>query len=246
MKPPRDGTNEANNPKLLDSGLVDCIPQIGKCPNPCGDNCYYNQAFYRTLDKPLFPNASRVNKQRLLVRVNSGHDSNHDRDFVIASTAKYHCRFFNTSIPRFDFPAPVVFTCNPDENKPPILSPVPDNLMFVRVRTRPGMLDYAADAIAHYAIKNNVPVVLTWMRYLMEDMVPGAWRDWYELKTHILNPWWQLKRQHRERLWTELDACNVYQCGTYESSLCRECLNCVRFYWRAIRRQCKHDCPTMA
>ena len=53
-----------------------------------------------------------------IVRVNSGHDSNIGRDEVIRATEQYPRRFFNTSIAKFDFPAPVVLTANPKEEEP--------------------------------------------------------------------------------------------------------------------------------
>ena len=53
-----------------------------------------------------------------IVRINSGHDSNIGRDEVIRATEQYPRRFFNTSIAKFDFPAPVVLTANPREEEP--------------------------------------------------------------------------------------------------------------------------------
>src|SRR4030043_2218245 len=100
-----------NNPKLLGSSIVDCIPQVGNCPNNCPD-CYFNApGFFRTKDEPLIPTLEEVADK--IVRVNSGHDSNLQKDLVLEVTKQYPKKFYNTSIPNFDFPAPVVFTCNP-------------------------------------------------------------------------------------------------------------------------------------
>ena len=120
---------EPTNPKLVGSKLIDCIPQTGLCPNACPE-CFYNGGrFYRTLDEPLLPSLEQADGR--IVRVNSGHDSNLSRDIVLAATADYEHKFYNTSLPEFGFPAPVVFTCNGRE---PLLVECPPNVMFVRVR----------------------------------------------------------------------------------------------------------------
>ena len=95
------------NPKLAGSSLIDCVPQTGPCPNHCAE-CFYNRAFYRPLTSSLMPSADEVGDK--IVRVNSGHDSNLDHRHVVATTARYKRKFYNTSIPKFAFLAPVVFT----------------------------------------------------------------------------------------------------------------------------------------
>ena len=72
--------------------------------------------FYVPIDQPHFPALDEVGDG--IVRVNCGNDSNNQREHVIASTAQYPRRFFNTSIPKFDFPGPVVLTANPKEEEP--------------------------------------------------------------------------------------------------------------------------------
>ena len=222
------------NPKLEQSGLIDAVPQNGSCPLRC-NACFFNLTWY-TKHKPILPNARMVNKLGLICRVNSGHDSNLQREMVVAKTAKYHRKFYNTSIANFNFPAPVVFTCNPDENSYAALAPITPNLMAVRIRTHPGMLRYVYEAIGHYAY--SVPIILTWMRYSAESAIPRGQRQHYERSVHVINPWWQLIPDSKREIMAQLRQANpdIYQCGTYESSLCRECLNCVRFYWRAMRR----------
>jgi hypothetical protein len=132
------------NPKQADSNLYDCIPQAGPCPIGC-NQCFYNRpgAFYVPTDQPQFPALEEVGDG--IVRINCGSDSNNQREHVIASTAHYPRRFFNTSIARFDFPAPVVLTANPkEEDEAKYAYPLrdgerwkapADNIMFVRLRT---------------------------------------------------------------------------------------------------------------
>ena len=45
--------------------------------------------------------------------MNCGNDSNNQRELVIETAQRYKRFFFNTPIPRFDFPGPVVLTANP-------------------------------------------------------------------------------------------------------------------------------------
>ena len=114
------------NPKLVGSNIVDCIPQTGECPNHCSE-CFYNGGrFFRTLDKPMFPTAKECEGK--IVRVNSGNDSNNRREMVIAATDCYPHRFFNTAVPRLDFPAPVVLTINPQHNDVGAFVEPPPNL----------------------------------------------------------------------------------------------------------------------
>jgi len=131
------------NPKQAESNLYDCIPQAGPCPIGC-NQCFYNRpgAFYVPIDQPHFPALDEVGDG--IVRVNCGNDSNNQREHVIASTAQYPRRFFNTSVPKFDFPSPVVLTANPKEEQigvdPYEIKP-PANLMFVRLRVSSTNLD---------------------------------------------------------------------------------------------------------
>ncbi len=114
-----------------------------------------------------------------IVRVNSGHDSNIGRDEVIRATERYPRRFFNTSIAKFDFPAPVVLTANPREEEPvgqpiwPFRDGAPRNLMFVRLRVSSTNLDWVRDGVGWYT-SYQVPVVLTFMAYYTaEPQVPA-------------------------------------------------------------------------
>jgi len=98
------------NPKLKGTNIIDCIPQVGECKHQCPE-CFYNGGrFFRTLDEPWMPSLEEVGDK--IVRVNSGNDSNSQKELVLEKTEQYRLKFFNTSVPNFDFPDPVVFTCN--------------------------------------------------------------------------------------------------------------------------------------
>jgi len=85
------------NPKMEGSNIWDCRPQVGKCPNDC-NQCFYNRegAFYCDINEPYIPDPEQVGDG--IVRFNSGHDSNLQRDLVIEVSKRYKKCFFNTSI----------------------------------------------------------------------------------------------------------------------------------------------------
>ena len=104
------------NPKQEGTPFFDCIPQIGPCPIGC-NQCFYNRpgAYYVPIDQPHIPTPEEVGDG--IVRMNCGNDSNNQRDRVVETAKQYQRYFFNTSIPRFDFPGPVVLTANPKEEQ---------------------------------------------------------------------------------------------------------------------------------
>lgn len=167
------------NPKLEGSGIWSCRPQTGPCPNNC-NQCYYIRpgAYYCDINKPNIPDPDEVGDN--IVRMNSGHDSNFQKELVLETAARYKHVFFNTAIPDFDFPAPVVFTVNGKEEEPawcPIVNRWKktrqlhpkheeffDRIMFVRARVSPTNWKYIEEAVACWTAK-NIPVVLTFMAY---------------------------------------------------------------------------------
>jgi len=222
---------EMNNPKLIGSNLVDCIPQTGSCPIGCAE-CFYNGGrFYRTLEEPLIPTFEEAKGK--IVRMNSGHDSNLEREKVIAAAARYPRTFFNTSIPRFDFPGPVVFTCN---GKRALLVDCPDNVMFVRIRMSTWDLTEQDWLVEHY-LKQNVPVVLTFMRYYSEGAVKVP--EDYLWGRSILNDYWKPTLEAKARVLSRYKGTGVRMCGTLVSSLCVDCRNCELLYKEAVEHaQC--------
>lgn len=178
---------EKLNPKMEGTNLWDCRPQVGLCPNGC-NQCFYNRpnAFYCDINQPYIPDPEQVGNG--IVRINSGHDSNIQRDLVLETASKYNRVFYNTSIPNFDFPGPVVFTANAKEEEPawcPIVHyqyktrQIPprqdqffDRLMFVRLRVSGTNLELIEHAVAAWTSK-DIPVVLTFMAYYDQDP-PGC------------------------------------------------------------------------
>ena len=222
------------NPKLEGSELVDVIPQTGKCPMKCLE-CFYNEGFFRTLDEPLIVTDEEAKGK--IVRVNTGHDSNINKKLVIEITKIYQHKFYNTSIPNFDFPGPVVFTCNSRDTDFTFFK-VEDvsNVMFVRIRVDTWNLASVVDpAVAHYT-KKGIPVVLTFMRYKNKDNVKKP-NDYY-LKKHIQNSYWLIKAKAWRRIMDRYKGNDlVFSCGTPQSSLCKDCQNCVKLYWRLYWRK---------
>jgi hypothetical protein len=234
------------NPKQADSNLYDCIPQTGPCPMGC-NQCFYNRpgAFYVPIDQPHFPSLEEVGDG--IVRVNCGNDSNNQREHVIASTAQYPRRFFNTSIPELDFPAPVVLTANPKEEQPAyepifLFGGPPNNLMFVRLRVSSTNLRHIAQAVLRWT-DWRVPVVLTFMAYYdAEPKVPAEVLEavgmpCYEWRVRHINSYWcptpafiryVMDQQRNNRL--------VSYCGSLEGSYCRLCRNCETYYIQTIKR----------
>ncbi len=76
------------NPKQEGTNIFDCKPQCGPCPVGCAQ-CFYNRpgAFYTSIYEDLVPTPEEVGDG--IVRMNSGHDSNIQRDLVIATALKY-------------------------------------------------------------------------------------------------------------------------------------------------------------
>jgi len=221
------------NPKLEGSNLFDCIPQKGPCPNNC-NQCYYNHHFYLPIDQSHFPTSEEVSNG--IVRVNSGHDSNIERNYVISSTDQYSKRFFNTSIPNLDFPDPVVLTINPDEEKyyyPP--SGIIDlyKLMFIRIRVSSTNLSLVIQAIKAWE-SANVPIILTFMRYYDKEVFNKQYSECYEYRKSHLNFYWCPTSRFMKLIYSLMKLFNnyIYVC----SGLCRDCGNCEYFYYQTKRK----------
>lgn len=219
------------NPKQEGSNLFDCKPQSGLCPLNC-NQCFYNRpnAFYIDPMKPYMPTVEEVGNG--IMRVNCGHDSNIEREKVIKETAIYKHRFFNTSIPKFDFPAPVVLTANPKEEKDYFTKTAP-NLMFVRLRVSSTNLNLIDCAVKYWSLE-PIPVVLTFMAYYTD---PPTKKE-YEWKVRHINSYWCPTRDfmayvlEREQ---DIGGRGVTMCGTLESNFCKDCRNCETYYWQSLR-----------
>lgn len=237
------------NPKQAGTNFWDCIVQTGTCPMDC-NQCFYNRpgAYYVPLDEmPLLPDPKEVGDG--IVRMNCGHDSNVEPEKVIAVASQYKHAFFNTSIPKLGhFPGPVVLTANPREEERPIMvAPPPDNLMYVRLRVSGTNLDWIDMAVDHYT-GWRVPVVITMMAYYDQEPrvdenevnMPGGdltTAQCYEWKVRHINSYWcptpALMRAVMDRY---VNNRLVTLCGGLNSYYCRDCRNCETYYLQTQKR----------
>jgi len=230
------------NPKVKGSGIITAIPQKGVCPNKCED-CFFQSG--RSYLEPLDVNLPHLPPFRLtqnrIVRINDGNDSNVERQKVEELAQRYEMCFFNTAIPESlgSFSRPVVFTANPGRltDKHPLkVDPIPDNLMFVRVRTNMwNLLEVVWPAVEYYT-KRGVAVVLTFMAYYTEK-ISEEFEHCYEWKKRTLNSYWVLKQKYVDNIMGVAEKNPfVYSCGIKGRYECMFCGNCVREYFNAMDR----------
>lgn len=238
--------NYIENPKTKGSGIICAIPQKGTCLIGCSDCFFQSGRSYLEPFEENLPNVPPYEQTKgRIVRVNDGNDSNNNRSHVIAMTKQFDDKFYNTSVPIHlkEFNAPVVLTVNPgkmtdsDFHK---LDPIPPNLMFVRIRANMWNQELTMQA-ADYYTSRNVPVVLTFMAYYLDE-VPGEYKSWYVFKKRTLNSYWCLTQGG----WTALslrDWANktlVYTCGKDAAVYsCARCGNCLREYYATKERMLK-------
>jgi hypothetical protein len=222
------------NPKQVGSNIIDCKPQKGLCPNKCAE-CFYNRpgAFYMDINKTKIPTIKEAKDK--IVRINAGHDSNIERDKVLNNyLLKYKHKFFNTSISNFDFPGPVVWTANPSEELPASMpNTLPNNIMFVRLRTSSTNLHLVLEAVKHFT-NMKVPVVLTFMAYYTRKPDP----EYYIWQTRTINSYWCPKPSFIKRVIqrAKLDGGRLVTiCGTLDNGKCKDCRNCETYYWQTIK-----------
>lgn len=229
------------NPKTRGSGIICCIPQVGECPNKCAD-CFFQsgRSFLEPLKDNLPNKPPAAEAEGRIVRVNDGNDSNVDRELVLGMTDCYEHRFFNTAIPRLDFPGPVVLTVNPGKMTDTDyhqLAVIPGNLMFVRVRTNTWNLDLVEAAITHYTGVHKVPVVLTFMAYF-NTTLREAHANNYKWRKRTLNSYYAIKTEAWRSImkrWEHNPL--VYSCGREGiASGCARCGNCLREYFVTMER----------
>ena len=230
------------NPKLKGSGIQAAIPQVGSCPVGCPDCFFQNGRSYLEPLSENLPNMPEPQADRI-VRVNDGNDSNVNREQVIADTAKYPLRFFNTSSQEDleGYPGPVVLTLNPGARQAwTKLKNIPPNLMFVRFLTNTWNMLVCDDAVEWYTDR-QVTVVLTFMAYHSEDSIPLVFREHYIKRARTTNTYWAITTagwrmvmdQYTDNLW-------VHSCGKIEgewgNTKCRHCGNCHREFFVTTER----------
>jgi len=235
------------NPKVKGSGIIECIPQTGQCPNGCVD-CFFNGG--RSYLEPLSENLPHIPTKEMahgrVVRMNDGNDSNVQRELVERTAKQFEDVFFNTSNVHklSQYPGPVVLTLNPanmtDKSFWVIKIP-PINLMFCRIRTNMWNLKTVVKhAIEHYTIRNKVPIVLTYMAYYTQP-IPKKYSYAYVWKKRTLNSYWCLKDECIQDI-EDMFADNplVHSCG-YKGHACTACGNCLREYY-ATKERMRKEC----
>lgn len=221
------------NPKLGGSGIVACRPQIGDCAGRCQDCFFRGGRYYEDVSRPHVPHPDWVRRNRYVVRMNDGNDSNHQRDLVIATAGLYDRVFFNTRLPCLLFPGPVVLTVNGDRTDDyahllPADTPGFGNLMAVRVRVNTWNLPLVRAVIRHYGTI-RVPIRLTYMAYYQAVVREPQFYEW---RKRTLNSYWCLKAEKRAEIEAELsvDGRAVQTCTTKAGEHCRDCGQCIRSF----------------
>ena len=233
------------NPKTQGSGIVTCIPQTGTCPNNCED-CFFqsSRSYLEPLDKNLPQIPPKNFAEGRIVRMNDGNDSNVQRELVEKTAQQFKDYFFNTAIPKdlAQFSGPVVLTVNPgkmtDTSFHKLDPPIPDNLMFVRVRTNAWNLSTIVDPVVKYYTSQGVVVVLTFMAYYRINL-PSNFADFYVWKKRTLNSYWCLTAEAIANIEDTYQqnplVCTCGRKGQYSCSLCG---GCIREYYNAKERMC--------
>jgi len=241
------------NPKQTGSNLIDAVPQTGECPRDCGVNCGCEcygkgERFYLPKDVPHMP--TKEEAEGKIVRVNSYRDSNDMtvEEYYSVRYADWDHMFFNTCVPKFDFPvvkkpecvttrqAPVVYTCNggPDNYWTPG-GLIPPNVMFVRIRVNTWEVEHQDEMVAYY-LEQKVPIVFTFLNYTSPVFIPNrSWNEYFQ-KVHVTHSYSSPTRLAMARVMERYKGKGVRMCGTPWSSLCVDCRNCEFLYWDCLRR----------
>ena len=230
------------NPKMRGSGIYACIPQTGECPYKCED-CYFQSG--RSYLEPLAENLPNIPPiligDEFVIRMNDGNDSSVKKDEVMTVGNKFHNRFYNTSNPDFidTFDGPVVLTVNPGQYTDKLfhaLVNIPVNLMYVRVRVNAWNLDLVERAVEFYTSK-KVPVILTFMAYYNIE-IDEKYKNRYEFRKRTVNSYWCLNKETMNGIIARFSRNNkyVYSCGSYLTTECRYCGNCIREFYNTKDR----------
>lgn len=229
------------NPKLVGSGIIECIPQEGECPMRCAD-CFFQSG--RSYLEPLCENLPHIPPVELtenkIVRMNDGNDSNVQRELVMETAKQFKNYFYNTSIPKDlgGFDAPVVLTLNPNKMTDESfhrLGDMPKNMMFFRLRVNTWNTDVIDRAVDYYK-DSGVAIVLTFMAYYKEE-IHNRHDIHYIWKKRTLNSYWVLTDRSRERIEARYaDNPRVYSCGHKGTFPCKDCGNCLREYFATLER----------
>lgn len=230
------------NPKTKGSGIYCAIPQDYKpCSRNCKD-CFFQNG--RSYLEPLVENLPNIPPKEIIdnfvIRVNDGLDSGQDIDRVIEVTKNWPNKFYNTTnIAALEYlPSPTVLTINPgnftDER---FHFPYQSSYKPMAVRFRANMWNQKLLKLAvEYWTSQDVPVIITFMRYYEKPKEIDSCLDCYDYKDHILNPSWSININGWENIMWDYAGCNslVFACGAGpDKPLCKDCGVCLQLYWRS-------------
>ncbi len=229
------------NPKTKNSGIITCIPQKGKCPHNCED-CFFQNG--RSYLEPLKENLTHIQSIEMtkgrIVRINDGNDSDNQIDLVIKTAQEFDDYFYNTSfIDNLDkFDAPFVLTINPagmTNSNFYKLEKIPENLMFIRVRTNTWNIDDVVDPVVERYTSKEIPVILTFMAYF-DEVIPEGHKGNYIYRKRTLNSYSAITTGAWEKIMDNYKYNPyVYSCGKIEgekgTTKCSRCGNCIREYY---------------
>ena len=243
------------NPKTKGSGIICAIPQKGICPNMCED-CFFQsgRSFLEPLDEntPNIPSIEEIKGR--VVRVNDGNDSSNQMKLVMESVKDFPMKFYNTSNPyRIDeFDAPVVLTLNPGKKTDVswwAKSPIPKNLMFVRIRTNMWNINKVVIPAVKFYSEREVPIVLTFMAYFdTADKIKvkkfyyiDGMKDAYIFRKRTLNKYWAITTIAWKFIMEKFQYNKwVYSCSKIEGEkgthACHRCGNCLREYFYTMEK----------
>ena len=206
-------------------------------------------AFYCDINEPNIPKPLEVGNG--IVRMNCGHDSNLERELVIATAGQFRNFFFNTSIENYNFPGPVVLTVNGCEEEPNrVIRPptiVPPNLMFVRIRVSASNLGIVHGLVMEWTL-SDVPIVITFMAYYDRDVLDVVMKHkhpfyagidcLYRWETRHANKYWCPTREMKIRTMKSLgiERNRLLTVCCLDSEFCKDCRNCESYYWITRRR----------
>lgn len=234
------------NPKTKGSGIYCAIPQeYQKCTRNCSD-CFFQNG--RSYLEPLAENLPNIPPKEIIdnfvIRVNDGLDSGQDIEQVIEVTQNWPNKFYNTSwFNEFVYRklyehGPIVLTINPGsmidkEVWVPITS---FKRFFMAVRFLANMWNQEGlKKAVEYWTSQDVPVIITFMRYYSRPSGLDIHGLYYNYKKHILNPSWAINWSGWEEIVTPYwNNPLVFTCGAGpDKPLCKDCGVCLQLYWRA-------------
>lgn len=234
------------NPKTKGSGMLCCcIFQSGVCPAQCKDCLLQSDSFLPESLSGYFSNVPTVEMaEGRVVCASGGYDGASQPGLAAGGVRGFEMKFYNISVPDGleELDAPVILTVNPaamTDTEAYLLETIPDNLMFVRIRTNTWNLPLVKKIVKHYS-EREIPIVLTFAVYL-ETEIPEKHGHYYVLRKKAprsycvigMTAWERIVGRFVYNKW-------VYSCGGIDGVgkviFCRHCGNCLREYFATMER----------